>query len=243
MFILFPLYKEILQIPLPRISSAGDKLLWKYSNSGEFEVKTAYRILLEDYLTLSNEHHSQSNADNRVWKLIWKIKTPQKICIFVWKLLLEGLPTRQLLRNRGIMDIGLCPFCNCEEESTTHLFLLCPFARACSHGLTLAVHTSDLIGITVQQWELIVSHNLDDEVFLEYMQNIFITLWTIWYKEAYSINYGSNSRCIRSGVEHNIAAGHWQLLIKVAGARNSSAIEVLGLMKLRIFMELSNCMV
>ena len=84
MFILFPLYKEILQIPLPRISSAGDKLLWKYSNSGEFEVKTAYRILLEDYLTLSNEHHSQSNADNRVWKLIWKIKNSTKnlyICL------------------------------------------------------------------------------------------------------------------------------------------------------------------
>ena len=61
------------------------------------------------------------------------------------------------------------------------------------------------------------------------------------YKEAYSINYGSNSRCIRSGVEHNIATGHWQLLIKVVGVR--SVIEVIGLMKLRIYMELSNCMV
>ena len=93
-----PLCKEILQIPLPRISSTGDKLLWKHSNSGEFEVKTTYRILLKDYLTLSNEHHSQSHADNRVWKLIWKIKTPQKFCIFVWKLLQKGLPTRQLLQ-------------------------------------------------------------------------------------------------------------------------------------------------
>ena len=26
-----------------------------------------------------------------------------------------------------------------------------------------------------------MSHSLDDEVFMEYMQNIFITLWTIWY--------------------------------------------------------------
>ncbi|KAL0014559.1 hypothetical protein SO802_001628 [Lithocarpus litseifolius] len=94
----------------------------------------------------------------------------------------DSLPTRQILRNRGIIDFGLCPLCNCEEESTSHLFLLCPFARACWHGLPLAVHTSDLIGISMQQWlrELIVSHNLDDEVFMEYMQNIFITLWTIW---------------------------------------------------------------
>ena len=147
----------------------------------------------------------------------------------------EGLPTRQLLRNRKIIEIGLCPFCNCEEESTTHLFLLYPFARACWHGSPLTVHTSDLIGISMQQWlrGLIVSNSLDDEVFMEYMQNIFITLWTIWYhrnrvvheeiqpnplevvliaqnlycryKEAYSINYKSNERCIRSGIEHSTA--------------------------------------
>ena len=103
--------------------------------------------------------------------MIWKIKTPQKICNFVWKLLQGGLPTRQLLRNRGIIDIGLYPFYNCEKESTTHLFLLFPFARACWHGSPLAIHNYDLIGISVQQWlrELIVSHNLNDEVFMEYM--------------------------------------------------------------------------
>ena len=83
----------------------------------------------------------------------------------------DSLPTRQLLRNTGIIDIGLCPLCNCEEESTSHLFLQCLFAKACWHGLPLVVHTSDLIGISVHQWlrELIVSHNLDDEVFMEYM--------------------------------------------------------------------------
>ena len=110
----FPICNEILKIPLPRICSVDDKLLWKRLNSGEFEVKQAYNILLEDYLTLYDDHHSQSHADNKVWKLIWKIKTPQKICIFIWKLLQEGLLTRQLLRNRGIIESGLCPFCNCE---------------------------------------------------------------------------------------------------------------------------------
>ena len=235
----FPICKEILQIPLPRIYSVDDKLLWKHSNSGEFEVKKAYNILLEDYLTLYIDHHSQSHADNKVWKPIWKIKTPQKICNFIWKLLQEGLPTRQLLRTRGIIDIGHCPFCNCAEESTTHLFLICPFARACWHGSPLAVHTSDLLGISMQQWlkGLIMSHSLDDEVFMEYMQKIFITLWTIWYhrnrvvheeiqpnpldvvlttqnlycryKEAYSISYEPNRSCSRSRVEHNTEARHW----------------------------------
>ena len=163
----------------------------------------------------------------------------------------DSLPTRQLLRNRGIIDIGLCPLCNYEEESTSHLFLLCLFAKACWHGLPLVVHIFDLIGISAQQWlrELIVSHNLDDEVLMEYMQNIFITLWITWthrnmvvheekqpnqmeviltvqnlyckYKEAFSIHHGSISSCSRTRIEHNIVAGHWQLLIKVVGVRNS----------------------
>ena len=226
-----PLCNEILQIPLPKTNSVCDKLLWKHSNSGEFEVKIAYRILLEDYLAPSSEQHKLPHVENKIWKLIWKLKTPQKICNFVWKLMHDSLPTRQLLRNSGIIDIGLCPLCNCEEESTSHLFLQCPFAKACWHGLPLIVHTSDLIGISVQQWlrELIVSHNLDDEVFMEYMQNIFITLWTIWthrnmvvheekqsnpmevvlivqnlycrYKEAFSIHHGSNNSYSRTRIE------------------------------------------
>ena len=79
----------------------------------------------------------------------------------------DSLPTMQLLKNRGIIDNGLCPLRNYEEESNTRRFLLCHFARACWHGLPLVVHTSDLIDIFVQQWlrELIVSHNLN-ELFL-----------------------------------------------------------------------------
>ena len=94
-----------------------------------------------------------------------------------------------------------------------------------------------------------MSHSLDDEVFMEYMQKIFIILWTIWYhrnrvvheeiqpnplevvltaqnlyckyKEAYSINYKPNRSWSRSRVEHNTEAGHQQLLIKITGVRNS----------------------
>ena len=208
-------------------------MLWKHSNNGDFEVKTAYRILPEDYLSNFAEHPRQPHIENRVWKLIWKIKTPQKICNFVWKLMHGSLPTMHLLKNRGITDNGLYPLCNCDEESTSHLFLLCPFARACWHGLPLAVHTSDLIDIFVQQWlrELIVSHNLNEDVFMEYMQNIFITLWTIWtqrnkvvhegkepnpmevvrivqtlscrYKEVFSNHPGSNNRFFRTLVAVN----------------------------------------
>ena len=156
---------------MPKTNTKGDKLLWKHFKSEDFGVKTVYRLLIKDYLASSAVCHRVNHVESKVWRLIWRIKTPHKICTFVWKLLHDSLPTLQLLKNRGITGNGLCPMCNCEEESTTHLFLLCHFARACWHGSPLAVHTSNFIDTSVQQWlsNLIISHNWNEEGFLEYM--------------------------------------------------------------------------
>ena len=126
--------------------------MWKHSKSGDFEVKTAYRLLLKDCLASSTDCHRVNLVESKIWALIWKVKLPQKICTFIWKLWHDCLPTLQLLKIRGISDDGLCPMCNYEGESTSHLFLLCPFARACWHGSSLAVHTSNFSDIFVQQW-------------------------------------------------------------------------------------------
>ena len=148
----FPICKEIMKIPLPKTNAGGDKLLWKHSKSGDFEVKIAYRLLLKDCLASSTDCHRVNLVESKIWALIWKIKLPQKIWTFIWILLHDCLPTLQLLKIRVIFDDGLCLMCNCEEESASHLFLLCPFARACWHGSSLAVHTTDFSDISVQQW-------------------------------------------------------------------------------------------
>ena len=61
--------------------------------------------------------------------------------------------------------------CNYEEKSASHLFLLCPFARACWHGSSLAVYISDFCDISVQQWlnNLINALNWNEEGSFEYM--------------------------------------------------------------------------
>ena len=71
--------------------------------------------------------------------------------------------------------------CNELEESHTHLFLHWPFARACWHGSTLAVHTSDYTSISIQHWlkQLLSRHNLSDSDSMCYLQDIFTILWTI----------------------------------------------------------------
>ena len=87
-----------------------------------------------------------------LWHLIWKVQVPSKICNLVWRLLHDSLPTFHTLRSRGIPMSSLCPLCDEEEETTSHLFLFCPFARATWHGTSLAVHTSDFRNNSIQQW-------------------------------------------------------------------------------------------
>ena len=95
--------------------------------------------------------------------------------------MLDRLPTMLSLFNRGISSLNLCPFCDEESESTTHLFLLHPLTRACWHGSGLAVHSSDITSITVQQWltSLLLKHKKKEAHSMEYLQAVFTYLWSI----------------------------------------------------------------
>lgn len=93
----------------------------------------------------------------------------------------DSLPTMLLLKNREITSNSNCRLYNIEEEPNSHMFLHCPFAIACCHGSPLAIHTTNLLHIIVQHWlrNMLASHNLREDVSMEYMQAIFTTLWTI----------------------------------------------------------------
>ena len=50
--------------------------------------------------------------------------------MFLWRIGANVIPTRvNLQRKMQHIDLA-CTFCNNEVESSTHLFLDCPFARA-----------------------------------------------------------------------------------------------------------------
>ena len=170
--------RQILQIPITKTNYVQDKLVWKHASNGEYQVKKAYEILNSKHLISANHNH----PNQVVWSKIWKMKTPPKVNTFVWKLMLDSLPTFANLRHRGISVDSKCPFYNEQEENNTHLFLLCPFSRACWHGTLLAIHSSDFCNISIQQWltGVINNHNSKDYISMNYLQAIFTTLWTIW---------------------------------------------------------------
>ena len=178
------------------------------------------------------------------------MKVPLKINHFIWKLLHNSLPTFLNLKQRGISLDPTCPLCHEEDEASTHLFLLCPLARACWHRSSLANHASDYANISIQHWLniLLTRHNLKFPDSMDYLQALFTYLWTMWthqnkvvhdgitpnpmqvilmaqslscrYKEAFTEESCQSGTSRRPAVEPQSASGPWQLIIKVAGSRN-----------------------
>ena len=106
---LFLQCSEILSIPISKTGGVSDKLLWKYSRSGEYKVKNAYNLLLKDSTQTSHHYHRPTQFPPEVWNLIWKVNVPHKVGLFVWKLMHDSLPAYLTLRNRGIPTTSSLP--------------------------------------------------------------------------------------------------------------------------------------
>lgn len=154
------------------------KFLWKHSITGEYQVRTAYTLLNSEMGNLS----WQNQLNPKIWSLIWKVKVPLRIINFIWRLLRDSLANFLNLRQRGLSLDTTCPLCHEEDETSTHLFLQCPFARACWHRSTLAIHASDYANISVQQWlnSVLMKHDLKIPDSMVYLQALFTFLWTMW---------------------------------------------------------------
>ncbi|XP_071719048.1 uncharacterized protein [Rutidosis leptorrhynchoides] len=101
------------------LTNSNDKWIWSIAQDGTFSVKDT-RLYL-DSVYLPTAHQSTR----------WHHFLPIKINIFVWRLLLNRLPTRFNLYIRGIdIDSIVCPTCCVAGESTDHTFISCNLAAA-----------------------------------------------------------------------------------------------------------------
>ena len=101
-----------------------DRLCWPWDKTGEYTVKTGYKILCEeeDY-----DSASTSNYDSVVkfWRSLWKLKVPGKIKHFLWKACSDALPTKSNLHRRKISPDDLCSRCAKEPETVIHAMWSC----------------------------------------------------------------------------------------------------------------------
>ena len=106
-----------------------DRWRWKLEDDDIFTVKSLY-VKLEGKEVGEVGHPEEKR---RVFRQIWKSGAPSKVIAFVWKALLDRIPTRLnlVIRNCLPPNIGnYCVWCASSPESTAHIFLHCVLARS-----------------------------------------------------------------------------------------------------------------
>jgi hypothetical protein len=83
------------------------------------------------------------SATNPVWKIIWKLKVPAKVKIFIWRSLHGIIPVKCVLANRHIGTSGECPICHQGAEDIRHLLFTCPTAADLWTILGIKDHIDD----------------------------------------------------------------------------------------------------
>lgn len=97
--------QRILQIPVGTATSR-DRLIWHYSKNGAFSVASCYHMIFADTTIASPElprdEGSGSNSHQINWTLVWRLKVPPKVRMFIWRATLNVLPHRAELFRRKI---------------------------------------------------------------------------------------------------------------------------------------------
>ena len=109
---------EIQAIPFALASSSRDKIMWTESPSGEFNLKSAYRMA-------SGLIHN--SAFSGQW--ICKLDTLPKIQFFLWKCVHNSIGVNGCLSARGMEVDARCPRCIKENETIIHALRNCDVVR------------------------------------------------------------------------------------------------------------------
>lgn len=103
-------------IRLIRLSNSEELLSWN-KDTGQFTIQKCYSML-ENGINIEGP-----------WSVIWKLKVPNKVKLFVWKICHRILPTRARLTVRLKREIQACLFCHEGSETIDHLFWSCPRSK------------------------------------------------------------------------------------------------------------------
>jgi hypothetical protein len=105
-----------------------DRLAWYFDKKGLFSVKSAYKLAVQIRERTWGRDASGSGPGGHSifrWDKIWSMEVPNKIKMFIWRLVHNTLAVKRNLLRRGLKDDPLCPMCHRFDEDSRHLFFKC----------------------------------------------------------------------------------------------------------------------
>jgi hypothetical protein len=173
---LFHEAEEILNLRIP--ASEGDDILsWHYEKSGLFSVRSAYKLAMEG--RSENNCGTSMSADRKIFDTIWKTPVPQKVKIFIWKLVHNGLGVQSNRLSHHIILDATCQICGMEPEDGHHAMVRCTFASALRHALRQSCNLPDDSAFTYTGpgWILALLNSANKDL----RAKLMLLFWRIWH--------------------------------------------------------------
>ncbi|XP_027182377.1 uncharacterized protein LOC113780798 [Coffea eugenioides] len=202
--------QRILDIPISKCGGK-DRLVWSFSNSGEYFVKTGYAVakdLQRKKKGVCQQQGSSSRNEFKsgVWKLLWGLNVKHKLKHFVWKCLQRILPVNETVRRRTGQGDDRCCCCGERTETLEHMFFFCKHAELI--WKVAPINWEGLNEYRYSFWHWWGSL-MEAQVRKEGREHIELTinvLWQIW-KSRNLIQFNREGRC--PGLTSNKAVQEW----------------------------------
>jgi ribonuclease HI len=162
---------SILKTPLIQQVSS-DRLVWKAEKNGNYSVKSAYRLCVEELIDTS--HLKRPGY----WSGIWRLQVPPKVKNLMWRICRGCFPTRARLRGKGILCPPNCVVCDDNYEDTAHILFTCSLSTQVWHATGLWDNIEEAVNS---------SSNATDTVFLLLQKlntqenaKLAALIWSLW---------------------------------------------------------------
>lgn len=152
---------------------------WKLSSDGYFSVRSGYHLarLWKLSTTSIGGESSNSQIHTRAWAKLWKLRIPNRIKIFVWKVYYNAPPIFDNLRHRGCDTETKCFQCGFQVESTQHILLSCWWNRSVWNALNISWPEVRTVSSSDWIWNFMVERNTDE------LRLISIDAWLKWWNK------------------------------------------------------------
>ncbi|CAN6215731.1 unnamed protein product, partial [Urochloa humidicola] len=176
-----------------------DLLAWHYEKSGFFTIRSAYRLAVQ----LRDQKRGVCNSSlnpmgvRPLWKSIWKLNIPQKIKVFLWRVVNNALATRLNKWKRHLERDNRCELCGLETESEFHALVSCDHARNLRSALRQHWTLPDdkQFAYTGPDWLLMLLTQVSQDV----AALISLMLWKTWSLRN-DVTHGAKPKPIASSI-------------------------------------------
>ncbi|KAJ1695184.1 hypothetical protein LUZ63_011882 [Rhynchospora breviuscula] len=189
----------------PKLSQRQDRLIFTGQQNGQFTIKGAYNLLVQNDRHMQNLTHLPAD----LYKLIWKTRDVlPRARLFLWRAVREALPVDQVLSSRMSKTPTGCLLCGDFNETVVHVLFKCPLAQQIWRLSQFDLSTTGLPDNMVHLMAFLVKE-LDSRQF-----PTFISIMWNWWKDRCKRVYEGK----KSNPQQTLAAAnYWTFTLEKAG--------------------------